>query len=84
MNEHIEPTVLRGHVATPTEVIDDGVVVLRDGVIAWVGPAAGAEAADVGPAAIQLAPGESHTLTTTIETNPVPTITPTTEVDDQA
>lgn len=45
MNEHIEPIVLRGRVVTPTEVIDDGVVVLRAGVIAWVGEAAAAGAA---------------------------------------
>ena len=39
MNERIEPIVLRGRVVSPTEVIDDGVVVLRAGVIAWVGEA---------------------------------------------
>lgn len=38
------------------------------------------EAANVGPAAVTLAPGESHTLSTTIETSPVPSITTTTEV----
>lgn len=32
--------VLRGEVVTPTEVLPDGVVVLADGRIAWVGPAA--------------------------------------------
>ena len=41
------------------------------------------EAADVGPAAVHLAPGERHTLTTTIETSTVPTIAATMEVDDQ-
>ena len=45
MNEHIEPMVLRGRVVTPTEVIDDGVVVLRDGLIVWVGEARAAGAA---------------------------------------
>ena len=38
------------------------------------------EAANVGPAAIHLAPGESHTLSTTIETSTVPTLTTSTEV----
>lgn len=38
------------------------------------------EAANVGPAAITLAPGESHTLSTTIETSPVPTVPDSTEV----
>lgn len=37
MSEHT-PTVLRGEVVTPTEVITDGVVVLTGDVIAWVGP----------------------------------------------
>ncbi len=32
--------VLRGEVVTPTEVLPDGVVVLADGAIAWVGPVA--------------------------------------------
>lgn len=37
MSEHT-PTVLRGEVVTPTEVIPDGVVVLSGDTIAWVGP----------------------------------------------
>lgn len=46
MSEQSAPTFLRGRVVTPSEVIDDGVVVLRDGFIAWVGPAPAA--ADAG------------------------------------
>jgi len=37
VSEHT-PTVLRGEVVTPTEVITDGVVVLTGDVIDWVGP----------------------------------------------
>lgn len=36
MSEHI-PTVLRGEVVTPTEILTDGAVVLIDDRIAWVG-----------------------------------------------
>lgn len=36
--------VLRGRVVTPDAVLDDGVVVVEDGRIAWVGPAEGAAA----------------------------------------
>jgi len=45
--------VLRGEVVTPSEVVPDGAVVLADGRIAWVGPAAqvpGRWAADLPPA----------------------------------
>ena len=45
MNQHIAPTFLRGRAVTPTEVIEDGLVVLQDGVIAWVGEATAAGAA---------------------------------------
>ena len=39
MTEHRLPTYLRGHVVTPSAVIDDGVVVVEADVIAWVGRA---------------------------------------------
>ncbi|GAA2180250.1 amidohydrolase family protein [Brooklawnia cerclae] len=42
--------VLRGRVVTPEEVIDDGVVELRGGLIGYVGPAAGATTAGTIPA----------------------------------
>lgn len=45
MNEQRAPEFLRGRVVTPTEVIADGVVVLRGATIAWVGGAAHAMAA---------------------------------------
>ena len=45
MNEQIAPEYLRGRVVTPTEVIADGLVVLRGATIAWVGEAAQAVAA---------------------------------------
>ncbi|PVU83459.1 N-acetylglucosamine-6-phosphate deacetylase [Cellulomonas sp. WB94] len=45
MTERTAPELLRGRVVTPTEVIADGVVVVRDGTIAWVGEAANAAAA---------------------------------------
>lgn len=44
-SEPSAPTFLRGRVVTPAEVIADGLVVLRDGLIAWVGEAAAAAAA---------------------------------------
>ncbi|MFF1529690.1 N-acetylglucosamine-6-phosphate deacetylase [Cellulomonas sp. NPDC058312] len=36
----LPPVVLRGEVVTPTEVLTDGAVVLAEGRIVWVGPAA--------------------------------------------
>ncbi|HEY0215772.1 MAG TPA: N-acetylglucosamine-6-phosphate deacetylase, partial [Cellulomonas sp.] len=47
------PVVLRGEVVTPTQVVPDGVVVLADGRISWVGPVdqlPGAWADDLPPA----------------------------------
>jgi N-acetylglucosamine-6-phosphate deacetylase len=46
MTEHQPTPYLRGRVVTPSAVIEDGVVVLQGGTIAWVGPAA--EAARAG------------------------------------
>ena len=63
MSQHTAPTFLRGRVVTPTEVIADGLVVLRDGLIAWVGPVADAAAAgwspvpDVDATPVTLLPG---------------------------
>ncbi len=45
MNEQVAPEYLRGRVVTPSEVIADGLVVLRGATIAWVGAAADAVAA---------------------------------------
>jgi N-acetylglucosamine-6-phosphate deacetylase len=45
MSEHTAPEILRGRVVTPTEVIADGVVVVRGETIEWVGEAAHAAAA---------------------------------------
>ncbi|MGV8978519.1 MAG: N-acetylglucosamine-6-phosphate deacetylase [Cellulomonas sp.] len=45
MTEQIAPEYVRGRVVTPTEVIADGVVVLRGTRIEWVGAAADAAAA---------------------------------------
>ncbi|MHB1491457.1 MAG: N-acetylglucosamine-6-phosphate deacetylase [Cellulomonas sp.] len=45
MNEQFAPEYVRGRVVTPTEVIVDGLVVLRGATIAWVGEAADAAAA---------------------------------------
>ncbi|CAN5350870.1 hypothetical protein BH11ACT1_BH11ACT1_01560 [soil metagenome] len=42
MSEHPEPLYLRGHVVTPTAVLEDGVVVVDGGLITWVGTAADA------------------------------------------
>ena len=33
------PTLVRGRVVTPSRVLDDGVVVVEQGVLTWVGPA---------------------------------------------
>lgn len=52
-SETAPDVVLRGEVVTPDQVLDDGVVVLTGGTIAWVGPAAqlpGTWAADLPPA----------------------------------
>ena len=63
MPEHSAPTFLRGRVVTPTGVIEDGLLVLADGLIAWVGPAAAAAEAgwtgipDADPAPPMLLPG---------------------------
>lgn len=63
MPEHSAPTFLRGRVVTPTGVIEDGLLVLADGLIAWVGPAAAAAEAgwtgipDADPAPPTLLPG---------------------------
>lgn len=46
VNENSALTALRGAVVTPTEVIDDGLIVVEGQEIAWVGPAS--EAADSG------------------------------------
>ncbi|MFE6971852.1 N-acetylglucosamine-6-phosphate deacetylase [Isoptericola sp. NPDC057653] len=46
-----ELVVLRGRVVTPHDVVDDGAVVVADGVVRWVGPAAAAEHADPAVAA---------------------------------
>lgn len=43
-------TAVRGRVVTPQEIIDDGVVLLSEGRIAWVGPADHAVAAGLGEA----------------------------------
>ncbi len=45
MSEHSVPTFLRGRVVTPAEVVPDGLVVMQDGLITWVGPAGDAAAA---------------------------------------
>jgi len=45
VNEHTALELLRGRVVAPTEVIADGVVVIRGATIAWVGQAADAAAA---------------------------------------
>src|SRR5450830_654635 len=45
MSERTAPELLRGRVVTPTEVIADGVVVVRGETIEWVGDAAHAAAA---------------------------------------
>lgn len=45
MSEYSAPTFLRGRVVTPTKVIADGLVVIQDELIAWVGAAAAAAAA---------------------------------------
>jgi N-acetylglucosamine-6-phosphate deacetylase len=45
MSERTAPELLRGRVVTPTEVIADGVVVVRGETIEWVGEAAHAAAA---------------------------------------
>lgn len=37
--ETLAPVVLRGRVVTPSGVLDDGVVVVRGSLLAWVGPA---------------------------------------------
>jgi N-acetylglucosamine-6-phosphate deacetylase len=39
MSEHRSPQYNRGRVVTPAAVIEDGVVIVEDGKIAWVGPA---------------------------------------------
>jgi len=63
MSEQIAPEFLRGRVVTPTEVIADGVVVLRGATIAWVGEAAQAAAAgwsgvpDAVPSPVTVLPG---------------------------
>jgi len=63
MSEQIAPEFLRGRVVTPTEVIADGVVVLRGATIAWVGEATHAAAAgwsgvpDAVPAPVTVLPG---------------------------
>jgi len=41
-----EIVALRGRVVTPQDLIDDGVVVVADGLVRWVGPIVAAEHAD--------------------------------------
>ncbi|MFC8598472.1 N-acetylglucosamine-6-phosphate deacetylase [Isoptericola sp. NPDC057191] len=48
------PVALRGRVVTPRDVVDDGAVVVVDGVVRWVGPVAAAEHADPAVAAAVL------------------------------
>jgi N-acetylglucosamine-6-phosphate deacetylase len=45
MSENSAPPFLRGRVVTPTEVIADGLVVIQNGLIVWVGAVAAAAAA---------------------------------------
>ncbi len=45
MSKHSAPTLLRGRVVTTAEVVSDGLVVIHDGLIAWVGPVEAAAAA---------------------------------------
>ncbi|SKC35237.1 N-acetylglucosamine-6-phosphate deacetylase [Krasilnikoviella flava] len=44
--EHGELVALRGRVVTPHDDVEDGVVVLADSLVRWVGPIAAAEHAD--------------------------------------
>ena len=57
-------TALRGAVVTPTEVIDDGLIVVEGQQIAWVGPASEATAAGHGNAleSAQVLPEDGYAL----------------------
>lgn len=55
-----ERTVVRGRVVTPERVIDDGAVVLDGATIAWVGPAAEAQRADLPATGASSRPAWTH------------------------